>query len=175
MAQNFSGGEFAYAANVSRIPLGKFGQELIREHIELSQERAKEAAGRRRHPVWSTVKYLTGAAIEAVPGPIFGDFGIGDVVSAGEILVGRTVDGTKLSKIERFGVMPLAILLPIPTRLTLSAFRRWNDDFFSKEQEEGNVPIVRPAFFDERGVFEPQVTSVRRDLGFVPMSQPVFV
>jgi hypothetical protein len=67
--------------------------------------------------------YFTVSA-ELVRSPI-GGYGPGDIVAAIEGMVGRTLDGLKLSKLERIGYVIVAALPYVPSRAVVGGYRRF--------------------------------------------------
>lgn len=110
----------------------KAGQKVAKEHGE-TVARRHEAAQQGTHldkkkaTTMQAVGTIVTVIIESIPGSPLGPWGIGDVVTAIEGLAGHTLDGLKLSWVER-GLYVLASAIPVvPGRLLVEGYRRWEE------------------------------------------------
>jgi hypothetical protein len=94
-------------------------EALVNEHRERLRERAQDnhvdiSAGQR-------VKTLATVVLEMIPSPA--GYGPGDVITGLEAVFGRTIDGLKLSWIER-GIYAVFTAIPfVPARPFVSVYR----------------------------------------------------
>jgi hypothetical protein len=78
------------------------------------------------------IKTLFTVIIEMIPGGL-GPYGIGDLATALEGLVGRTMDGLKLSLFERLLYFIASAIPVVPARPVISAYR-----WMTRPKSDGN-------------------------------------
>jgi hypothetical protein len=69
-------------------------------------------------PVWAIVTML----IEMIPGGL-GPYGVGDVITALEAVVGRTLDGLHLTGVERIIYLAASAIPVVPARPVIAGYR----------------------------------------------------
>ena len=98
---------------------------VVEDHVVTTRQNAATEQARANHPVWRVTKYAATTLLESIPGGL-GPWGIGDVITAVEAFTGRTIDGKKLSLIER-GIYLFASAIPVvPARPFVTAYEVWH-------------------------------------------------
>lgn len=153
-----------------RVRFGALGRALWEDHIRILKERKSEEKEREIHPVLSAAKYLLATGVESLPGP-FAGYGVGDIVTGLEAVIGKTLDGTDLSLSER-GIYAIATAIPgVPGRPIVTIYRQLDKHIISpfifdhilKEKDSNSVKT-------KAAIYTP-----RRDKFFTPQSKPQFV
>lgn len=76
----------------------------------------------RDHASSFTLKAIITMVIEMIPGGI-GPWGVGDVVTAIEAVAGRTLDGLRLTMLERLIYLAASAIPVVPARPILAGWR----------------------------------------------------
>ena len=113
----------------TRAQIKQVGKHVLSEHISTTRENAQTQQKRKQDPRIKAARYAAETLLESIPGQ-FGPWGIGDVVTALEAIIGRTfLDGKKLSLLERGIYLGASVIPVLPARPVVTVYEYLHDKF----------------------------------------------